>query len=53
VRTQPEGRHVFLVYDLTIRPTQVPPMLKQVLITTTRMEEQWKVINFTEVDVLR
>ena len=53
VRTQPEGRHVFLIYDLTIQPAHVPPMLKQVLITTTRIEEQWKVINFTEVDVLR
>jgi len=51
-RTQPEGRQVFLVYTLTIKPAQVPPMLKQVLITTEQLGEQWKVINFSEMDVV-
>lgn len=52
-RTQPEGRHVLLVYTLTIKPAQVSPMLKQVLITTKQLGERWKVINFSEMDVVR
>jgi hypothetical protein len=49
-RTQPEGQQVLLVYDLTITPPQVPPMLKKILIITERLGEQWKVINFAEAD---
>jgi hypothetical protein len=52
-RTQPEGRQVLLYYDLTIAPAQVPPMLKKVLIITEQLDEQWKVINFTEADAVR
>lgn len=52
-QTRPEGRQVFFIYALTIKPTQVSPMLKQVLITTEQLGEQWKVINFTELDVPR
>jgi len=48
--TRPEGHQVFFIYDLTIQPTQFSPMLKQVLITTERLGEHWKVINFTEMD---
>ena len=49
-RTQPEGRQMLLVYDLTITPPQVAPMLKKILIITEQLGEQWKVINFTETD---
>jgi hypothetical protein len=49
-RTQPEGRQVMLVYDLTITPSQVKPMLKKILIITEQLGEQWKVINFAEAD---
>lgn len=49
-RTQPEGRQVLLVYDLTITPPQVAPLLKKILIITEQLGEQWKVINFTETD---
>jgi hypothetical protein len=49
-RTQPEGRQVLLVYDLTITPSQVKPMLKKILIITEQLGDQWKVINFTETD---
>jgi transposase len=49
-RTQPEGRQVLLVYDLTITPPQVQPILKKILIITERLGEQWKVINFAETD---
>jgi hypothetical protein len=49
-RTQPEGRQVLLVYDLTITPSQVKPLLKKVLIITEQLGEQWKVINFAEAD---
>ena len=54
-RTQrrPEGRQILFLYALTIKPTQVPPMFTQVLITTEQLGEQWKVINFTELDVPR
>jgi hypothetical protein len=52
-RTQPEGRQVLLYYDLTITPTQVPAMLKKVLIIIERLGDQWKVINFTEADTVR
>ena len=50
-RAQPEGRQVLLVYDLTISPPQVAPILKKILIITEQFGEQWKVINFTEADV--
>jgi hypothetical protein len=50
-RTRPEGQQVLLVYDLTITPPQVKPMLKKILIITEQVGEQWKVINFTETDV--
>jgi len=50
VRTQPEGRQVLLIYDLTITPQQVAPIFKRVLLITEPVEEQWKVINFTEID---
>jgi hypothetical protein len=49
-RTQPEGRQVLLIYDLTITPPQVAPILKKILIITERLGEEWKVINFTETD---
>jgi hypothetical protein len=49
-RTQPEGRQVLLVYDLTITPPQVKPILKKILIITEQLGEQWKVINFAETD---
>src|SRR5262245_35111766 len=49
-RTQPEGRQVLLVYDLTIAPPQVKPILKKILIITEQLGEQWKVINFAETD---
>jgi hypothetical protein len=49
-RTQPEGRQVLLVYDLTITPPQVQPILKKILIITEQLGEQWKVINFAETD---
>jgi hypothetical protein len=49
-RSQPEGHQVLLVYDLTISPPHVPPMLKKILIITERLGEQWKVINFAETD---
>ncbi len=47
---QPEGRQVLLVYDLTISPPQVEPILKKILLITEPVGEQWKVINFTETD---
>ena len=49
-RTQPEGRQVLFVYDLTITPPQVKPMLKKILVITEQLGNQWKVINFTETD---
>lgn len=49
-RTQPEGRQVLLIYDLTITPSQVAPILKKILIITERLGEEWKGINFTETD---
>ena len=49
-RTQPEGRQVLLVYDLTITPSQVKPILKKILLIAEPLGEQWKVINFTETD---
>jgi hypothetical protein len=49
-RTQPEGRQVLLVYDLTITPSHVKPMLKKILIITEQLGDQWKVINFAESD---
>jgi hypothetical protein len=49
-RTQPEGRQVLLIYDLTITPPQVAPILKKILIITEQLGEEWKVINFTETD---
>ena len=49
-RTQPEGRQVLLVYDLTITPSQAKPMHKKILIITEQLGEQWKVINFAEAD---
>ena len=48
--TRSEGRQVFFFYDLTIQPTTFSPILKQVLITTEQLGEQWKVINFSEMD---
>ena len=51
--TRPEGRQVFFIYDLTIQPTQFSPILQQVLITTEQLGEQWKVINFSEMDPTR
>jgi hypothetical protein len=49
-RTQPEGRQVLLVYDLTITLSQVKPILKKILIITEQLGDQWKVINFAESD---
>jgi hypothetical protein len=49
-RTQPEGQQVLLLYDLTITPPQVKPILKKILIIMEQRREQWKVINFTEID---
>jgi hypothetical protein len=51
VRTQPEGRQILFVYDLTITPPQVEPILKKILIITEQLGEEWKEINFTEADV--
>ena len=53
VRSQPDGRQVLFVYDLTITPPHIPPMLKKVLIITDQRAGQWKVINFTETDAVR
>jgi hypothetical protein len=53
VHTQPEGRQVLFVYDLTITPMHVSPMLRKVLIITDQFAGQWKVINFTETDATR
>ncbi len=53
VRTQPEGHQVLLIYDLTITPPQVKPILKRILIITEPRAEQWKVINFAETDAQR
>jgi hypothetical protein len=50
VRTQPEGEQVLLIYDLTITPPQVKPILKKILIITQPLGEHWKVINFAETD---
>jgi hypothetical protein len=50
VRIQPEGQQVLLVYDLTITPPQVKPILKRILIITEQLGEEWKVINFAETD---
>jgi transposase len=50
-RTQAEGQQVLVVYDLTITPPQVKPILKKILIITELFGEQWKVINFAETDV--
>ena len=50
IRTQPEGRQVLLIYDLTITPQQASPILKRVMLITEPVGEQWKVINFTETD---
>ena len=49
-RAQAEGRQVLLVYDLTVSPPQVAPILKKILIITEQLGERWKVINFTETD---
>jgi hypothetical protein len=49
-RAQPEGRQVLLTYDLTIRPSQVAPILKKILLIMEPVGEQWKVVNFTEAD---
>ena len=49
-RTQPEGRQVLLIYDLTITPPQVAPILKKILLIMEQVGDQWKVINFTETD---
>jgi hypothetical protein len=49
-RTQDDGRQVLLVYDLTITPPQVMPILKKILIITEQLDETWKVINFAETD---
>jgi hypothetical protein len=49
-RTQSEGRQVLVVYDLTITPPQVKPILKKILIITELLGEEWKVINFAETD---
>jgi transposase len=48
--TQSEGQQVLLVYDLTITPPQVKPILKKILIIMEQAGEQWKVLNFTETD---
>jgi hypothetical protein len=50
IRTQPEGQQVLLIYDLTIAPPQVKPILKRILIIAEPLGEQWKVINFAETD---
>jgi len=49
-RTQREGRQVLLIYDLTVTPPQVAPILKKILIITEQLGEEWKVVNFTETD---
>jgi transposase len=49
-RTQSAGQQVLVVYDLTITPPQVKPILKKILIITEQFGEQWKVINFAETD---
>jgi hypothetical protein len=51
-RTQPEGQQVLLVYDLTITPPHVKPMLKKILLITEQVGAQWKVINFAETDAI-
>jgi len=53
VRTQPDGRQVLFVYDLTITPTHVSPIMKKILIITDQFAGQWKVINYTETDAPR
>jgi hypothetical protein len=50
VRSQPEGQQVLLVYDLTITPPQVKPILKRILIIVEQLGEGWKVINFAETE---
>jgi transposase len=49
-RTQSEGQQVLLVYDLTITPPQIQPILKKILLIMDQPGKQWKVINFTETD---
>jgi hypothetical protein len=49
-RTQADGDQMLLVYDLTITPPQVKPLLKKILLIMEQRREQWKVINFTEAD---
>lgn len=49
-RTQSDGHQTLLVYDLTITPPQVTPILKKILLIMEQSREQWKVINFTETD---
>ena len=49
-RTQSEGQQVLLVYDLTITPPQIQPILKKILLIMEQPGEHWKVINFTETD---
>jgi hypothetical protein len=49
-RTQPEGQQVLLVYDLTITPPQVKPILKKILLIMDQRSGLWKVLNFTESD---
>ena len=49
-RTQSEGQQVLLVYDLTITPPQIKPILKKILLIMEQPGEHWKVINFTETD---
>lgn len=52
-QSRPDGRQVFFIYALTIKPTHVAPMLTQVMISTEQIGEHWRVINFTELDVPR
>jgi hypothetical protein len=49
-RTQPEGRQVLFVYDLTVTPSQAQPMLKKILLITEQLGELWKVSHFAEAD---
>jgi hypothetical protein len=49
-RTQAEDRQVLFVYDLTITPLQVKPILKKILLIMEQHGGQWKVLNFTETD---
>jgi hypothetical protein len=51
-RTQPEGRQVLLVYDLTSTPSQATPLHKKILIITEQLGERWKVVNFAEADAI-